>query len=95
MPVVQVHDKSFETYLSEETVLKRIKELAAVINRDYAGKRPFFIAILNGSFMFASDLFKQLSIDAELCFIKLASYKGMKSSGNIVTSIGLDEDLYG
>src|SRR6185436_8374896 len=95
MPVVQVHDKTFETYLSEETVLKRIKELAAVINKDYAGKRPFFIAILNGSFMFASDLFKQLNIDAELCFIKLASYKGMKSSGNVVTSIGLDDDLYG
>jgi len=94
MPVVQVHDKSFETYLSEETILRRIKEMAAVINRDYAGKRPFFIAILNGSFMFASDLFKQLNIDAELCFIKLASYRGMKSSGNVVTSIGLDDDLY-
>ena len=95
MPVVQVHDKSFDIYLTEETISRRIKELAAVINRDYAGKRPFFIAILNGSFMFASDLFKQLSIDAELCFIKLASYKGMKSSGNVVTSIGLDDDLYG
>ena len=44
--------------------------------------------------MFASDLFKQLTVDAELCFIKLASYKGMKSSGNIVTSIGLDDDLF-
>lgn len=75
--------------------MSRIKELAAEINKDYAGKRPFFIAILNGSFMFASDLFKQLNIDAELCFIKLASYKGMKSSGNVVTSIGLDDDLYG
>lgn len=95
MPVVKVHDKSFDTYLSEETILSRIKEMAAVINKDYAGKRPFFIAILNGSFMFASDLFKQLNIDAELCFIKLASYKGMKSSGNVVTSIGLDDDLYG
>ena len=95
MPVVKVHDKSFDTYLSEETILNRIKEMAAVINSDYAGKRPFFIAILNGSFMFASDLFKQLNIDAELCFIKLASYKGMKSSGNVVTSIGLDDDLYG
>jgi hypoxanthine phosphoribosyltransferase len=95
MPVVKVHDKSFDTYLAEETILNRIKEMAAVINKDYAGKRPFFIAILNGSFMFASDLFKQLNIDAELCFIKLASYKGMKSSGNVVTSIGLDDDLYG
>jgi hypoxanthine phosphoribosyltransferase len=94
MPVVKVHDKSFDTYLSEETILNRIREMAAVISKDYAGKRPFFIAILNGSFMFASDLFKQLSIDAEICFIKLASYKGLKSSGNVVTSIGLDDDLY-
>ena len=56
MSVVKVHDKSFETYLSEETILQRIKEMAAMINKDYAGKRPFFVAILNGSFMFASDL---------------------------------------
>ena len=69
--------------------------MAADINKDYAGKRPLFIAILNGSFMFASDLFKQLNIEAELCFIKLASYKGMKSSGNVVTSIGLEDDLFG
>ena len=94
MSGVKVHDKSFETYLSEEKILQRVKEMAAAINKDYAGKRPLCIAILNGSFMFASDLFKQLNIDAELCFIKLASYKGMKSSGNIVTSIGLDDDLF-
>jgi hypoxanthine phosphoribosyltransferase len=90
-----VHDKSFETYLSEETIQQRIKELAADINKDYAGKRPLFIAILNGSFMFASDLFKYLTIEAEICFIKLASYKGMKSTGKVVTSIGLEEDLFG
>ncbi|HRO71388.1 MAG TPA: hypoxanthine phosphoribosyltransferase [Chitinophagaceae bacterium] len=94
MSVVKVHDKTFGIYLPEETILRRVKELAAAINEDYAGKRPFCIAILNGSFMFASDLFKQLTVDAELCFIKLASYKGMKSSGNIVTSIGLDDDLF-
>ncbi len=95
MPVIKVHDKSFETYLSEETILQRVKELAATISKDYSGKRPLFIAILNGSFMFASDLFKQLTIEAELCFIKLASYKGLKSSGNVVTSIGLEDDLFG
>jgi hypoxanthine phosphoribosyltransferase len=94
MSVIKVHDKSFETYLSEEVIQQRIKEMAAQINIDYAGKRPFFIAILNGSFMFAADLFKQLSIDAELCFIKLASYKGMKSTGDVVTTIGLDDDLF-
>jgi hypoxanthine phosphoribosyltransferase len=95
MPAIKVHDKSFGPYLSEETILKRVKEMAGDISKDYAGRRPLFIAILNGSFMFASDLFKQLTIEAELCFIKLASYKGMKSSGNVVTSIGLEDDLFG
>ena len=95
MAVVTVHDKSFETYLSEETILQKVKEMAAAISKDYSGRRPLFIAILNGSFMFASDLFKHLTIEAELCFIKLASYKGMKSSGNVVTSIGLEDDLFG
>jgi hypoxanthine phosphoribosyltransferase len=95
MAVIKVHDKTFETYLSDETIQQRVKEMAAAINKDYAGKKPLFIAILNGSFMFASDLFKQLTIEAELCFIKLASYKGMKSSGKVITSIGLEEDLFG
>lgn len=95
MSVIKVHDKSFETYLSEEVILKRIKEISAQISADYAGQRPLFIAILNGSFMFAADLFKNLEIEAELCFIKLASYEGMKSSGNVVTSIGLEDDLFG
>lgn len=95
MGVITVHDKSFETYLSEETILNRVKEMAEAINKDYADKRPFFIAILNGSFMFASDLFKQLTINADICFIKLASYKGMQSSGKVLTTIGLDDDLFG
>lgn len=95
MAVINVHDKSFETYLSEDVIQKRVKEIAAAINSEYAGKRPLFICILNGSFMFASDLFKHLTVEAELCFIKLASYKGMKSSGKVVTSIGLEEDLFG
>ncbi|MBL0269140.1 MAG: hypoxanthine phosphoribosyltransferase [Chitinophagaceae bacterium] len=95
MSTVKVHDKQFEVYLSEAVILERVKALADQISNDYAGKKPLFIAILNGSFMFASDLFKQLHIEAELCFIKLASYKGMKSSGNVVTSIGLEDDLFG
>ena len=94
MAVVNIYDRSFETYLSEETIQQRIGEIATDINREYAGKRPYFIAILNGSFMFAADLFKRLQIDADICFIKLASYKGMQSSGEVVTSIGLDTDLF-
>ncbi len=95
MALIKVLDKSFDTYLPEETIQQRVKELAAKINEDYAGKRPYFVAILNGSFMFASDLFKHLTVDADICFIKLASYKGMQSSGKVLTTIGLDEDLFG
>ncbi len=95
MAVIKVHDKTFETYLSDETIQQRVSEIATAINKDYSGRKPLFIAILNGSFMFASDLFKQLTVEAEICFIKLASYKGMKSSGKVITSIGLEEDLFG
>ncbi len=93
MSVIQVNDKKFQPYISAAEIQKRIESLAAQINSDYEGKRPLFIAILNGSFMFASDLFKEISIDAEICFIKLASYKGTRSTGNVITSIGLDEPL--
>ena len=95
MSVIQVNDKKFQPYLTVAQIAEQIERLGVEINNDYAGKRPLFIAILNGSFMFASDLFKQLTVDAEICFIKLASYKGTKSTGNVITSIGLDESLKG
>jgi hypoxanthine phosphoribosyltransferase len=93
MENIIVHDKEFEPYLSAERITQTIQQMADAINRDYTGKRPLFIAILNGSFMFAADLFKAVTIDAEICFIKLASYKGTKSSGQVITAIGLDTDL--
>ena len=93
MSIIQVNDKKFQPYLTAEQIEEQIKRLGAEINKDYAGMRPLFIAILNGSFMFASDLFKELTVDAEICFIKLASYKGTRSTGNVITSIGLDEPL--
>ncbi len=92
---MRVHDKTFEPYLSEGEIAEKIRVVAGRINKDYKDKRPLFIAILNGSFMFASDLFKEISIEAEICFIKLASYKGTKSSGHVITAIGLDIDLIG
>ena len=95
MSVIQVIDKKFKPYLSAAEISSRIKAVAAQINKDYAGKKPIFIAILNGSFMFASDLFKDITLEAEIFFIKLASYKGTKSTGNVITSIGLDEPLEG
>jgi hypoxanthine phosphoribosyltransferase len=90
---IKVHDKFFIPYMKEAQVIERVNQLAEKINIDYEGKRPLFIAILNGAFMFASDLFKALDIEAEICFIKLASYKGTKSSGQVITAIGLDIDI--
>lgn len=95
MSAILVHDKYFVPYLSKEDILKKVEQLAHKINQDYHGKRPLFISILNGSFMFSADLFKFLTIEAEICFIKLASYKGTKSSGQIITAIGLDTDING
>jgi hypoxanthine phosphoribosyltransferase len=95
MSVIKVHDKLFVPYLSEQQIQEKIQQLALQLTKDYEGKRPLFIAILNGSFMFAADLFRYLKIDAEICFIKLASYKGTKSSGHVITAIGLDTDITG
>lgn len=95
MSLIKVHDKEFQPYITAEQIKEQVSRVANEINKDYQGKRPLFIAILNGSFMFASDLFKEVSIEAEICFIKLASYKGIKSSGQVITAIGLDVDLVG
>lgn len=92
--IIQVHDKKFQPFIEAKRLQNRIKEMATQLNADLEGERPLFIAILNGSFMFAADLFRQITIDAEISFIKLASYKGTKSTGHVVTAIGLDEDLH-
>jgi hypoxanthine phosphoribosyltransferase len=91
----QVLDKTFVPYLNHKEIEDTVKRMAKEISNDYKDKSPLFIAILNGAFMFASDLFKEISIPAEISFIKLASYKGTKSTGNVITAIGLETDVFG
>ena len=93
MQSIRVHDKTFVPYLSHEDIQSAIKKLAAQLDIEYQNKKPLLISILNGSFMFAADLFKYLTIPAEICFIKLASYKGTSSSGHVITTIGLDTEI--
>lgn len=93
MSEVRVHDKTFRPFIDRETIQKRVAELGQEIDRDFHGKVPLFIAILNGSFVFASDLFRSLTIEAEISFIKLASYKGTSSTGNVITAIGMEESV--
>jgi len=95
MNTIKVADKEFVPYLSENEIQAKITQLAHQLNKEYAGKRPIFLSILNGSFLFTADLFKQITIEAEVCFIKFASYKGMTSSGNVITAIVLEANVSG
>jgi len=90
----QILDKSFKPYLTSSEISIAIQKIADQINLEYLDKNPLFIAILNGSFIFASDLFKKINVPAEISFIKLASYQGTKSTGNVITAIGLETDLF-
>ncbi|MDX5348187.1 MAG: hypoxanthine phosphoribosyltransferase [Hymenobacteraceae bacterium] len=92
---VSLHDKQFNIYLPEEEILKNIKAVAERINADYTGKSPLFLAVLNGSFMFAADLMKELSCSCEISFIKLSSYQNMSSTGVVNEVIGLNESIAG
>ena len=87
--------KTFRETISEETISKRIDELAAQINSDYAGKDVIFLGILNGSFLFAAELFKRITLDAKISFVKMASYEGTKSSGKVKELIGWNDDVEG
>ena len=95
MEEIQIHDKVFIPFIPRKTIETQVQQLAGEISRDYAGKKPLLLGILNGSFIFAADLFRALTIEAEISFVKLASYKGTSSTGNVITAIGLEEDLSG
>jgi hypoxanthine phosphoribosyltransferase len=91
--VVQAHDLVFRIFLEEDAINSRVKELGAELRIRYAGQTPVFLGVLNGSFMFTADLARAFGEDCEVSFIKLASYRGTKSSGDVATLIGLETDL--
>lgn len=93
MTDIWVRDKKFGLFLSEDEILKGIKNVAENIRMDLKGKDPVFICVLNGAFMFASDLIKQLDFPCELCFIRLKSYEGTKTGGKVKEILGLDEEI--
>jgi len=95
MESITIHDKRFVPFLDADVIQKRIRGMAAIINCDYEGKRPLLLSVLNGSFMFAADLMKSLTIPAEISFVKLASYHGTGTTGVVKELIGLNEQLQG
>ncbi|SHJ08343.1 hypoxanthine phosphoribosyltransferase [Hymenobacter daecheongensis DSM 21074] len=92
---ISLHDKQFAPYLPARQIADSIRELAVRLNQDYAGRQPLFVAVLNGSFMFASDLLKELSIPCEVAFIRVSSYQGTSSTGQVQEIMGLTEDVQG
>lgn len=95
MDTIKIKGKEFAVSIPEEKILKEVERLAAQISRDLEGKNPLFLGILNGSFMFAADLFRRITIPAEISFVKLASYEGTASTGVIKEVIGLSESISG
>ena len=93
MQTIQVKDKSFSLFISEKEILREIKRIAKQINKDFQDKEPVFLAVLNGSFIFAADLLKEVNLPCEISFVKLASYQGVNTTGKIREVIGLNVDL--
>lgn len=93
--MIKLKDKEFTVFIPHDQIMIRIKELASQISHDYEGKFPLFIAILNGSFMFASDLVKNIETLCEITFVKIASYQAMHSTGTVTELIGLGEEIAG
>ncbi len=91
--MIRLNDRTFDVFLSEEEVLQQVRELAAQLNREYENKELVFLAILNGSFMFASDLIKQITIPCEISFVKLSSYHGINSRGEVNELLGINSDI--
>ncbi len=93
--VIQVRDKQFAVSIPEEKIREQVKRVAAEINRDYVGQHPIFLAVLNGSFIFAADLLREVVLPCEISFVRLASYEGMGSTGEIREIMGLNVDITG
>ena len=95
MDTIQIKDKRFRTFITENEILKQVARVADEINRDLADENPLFVSVLNGSFMFTSDLMKHLNMPCELSFVKLASYEGTSSTGKVKELVGLNNDITG
>lgn len=95
MDIITVKDKSFKPYISEEDLLASVEQVAAQINNDYKDLEPLFLGVLNGSFMFFSDLLKSIDLSSKVSFVKLASYEGTSTTGKVSELIGLSESIEG
>lgn len=95
MDSITIKGKTFKPFISSDKIQERITALAKQINQDYKGKAPIFLSVMNGAFLFTADLFKQITLECEIAFIKVSSYQGTTSTGKIKATIGLDNYVSG
>lgn len=93
MNIVPVGDKQFELFIDNNRIQQQVATIAEEIAKEYRDENPVFLCVLNGAFMFAADLFRHMNIHAEVSFIKLSSYSGTQSTGDVKTLIGLNTSL--
>lgn len=95
MNKIQVLDKEFGPSITAAEILTQVRRVASEINRDYQGESPLFLVVLNGAFIFAADLMREISLPSEVSFVKLASYEGTSTTGTVREVIGLNTDITG
>ena len=95
MQTIQIHDKQFALSITENEIQAAVKRVGEEINRDLSDSNPLFICVLNGAFMFAGDLMKTVNFPCEITFIKLSSYEGLYTTGNVKEVMGLNESVVG
>ena len=93
--VITIKDKQFDLFIEEEVIEQGIKRVAERMNVELAGKNPIFLAVLNGAFMFAGELMKEVSIPSEITFVRLASYQGTSNTDRVQEVLGLNESIRG
>lgn len=95
MEKIQVNGKTFRISIPEAVIKERVKAVAMEISRDMEGKNPLLLGVLNGAFIFAADLMREMTIPCEISFVKLASYQGTTTTGTVTEVLGINEDLTG
>lgn len=95
MNTIQVLDKEFGPSITAAEILTQVRRVASEINLDYQGESPLFLVVLNGAFIFAADLMREISLPSEVSFVKLASYEGTSTTGTVREVIGLNTDITG
>ncbi len=95
MSIIRLHDKEFKPHILQSEIDVAISRVAANLNSDYKGKKPFFVGVLNGSFLFVADLLRKIELECEVSFVKLTSYEGTTTTGQVKELVGLNENIEG